>query len=475
MTNNLHGPQGHPVYLSLGNISKTIRHRLTKQAMLVIGYIPVDSFEDVADEGTHRQYRSKLFHRSLKKIFEPLKTMLSEGTLAWCADGYLHHIYPIIASWVANWPEQNEVACTTETGCPKCMKPWQGRGNGGPRAPLRDPDTVLDALRAYQQTKSPAVLQPLHWKLVMLFWADIPHVDIGPSLMPDLLHQLYKGMFEHMQNWTESLLGTEEFNKRFKRMPSAQDLCWFKKGVTMVRNWAGRELRDMMRQFLPVILDAQAPPDFSRMTRTLLDFVCLANNARLTDIELAEMDKIVKYVQRLEALQFLYMAMDEYYGEQEGADEEEIEQARAMVKEDDGAEGEVNENSYVGSDENGDESSDKSGDEEEIALEQESAASAISGHVLSSSYGASDFLQALRVFLLAKTGEQPILLPSDCFDVWHKATFHHPPLLFAPSEPCHRDVVRVHPTVHDKAGRIKDASLFDTALFTADFDGFGLT
>ncbi|KAG9092368.1 hypothetical protein FRC06_000133 [Ceratobasidium sp. 370] len=322
----------------------------------------------------------------------------------------------------------------------------------------------------------------------------------------------------------------------------------------------------MMRQFLPVVIDVQAPPDFIQMIRALLDFAYLAHSARLTDVELAEMDdalaafhkakgvlvrqkmvagegsfdqiaklhmvshyandtrelrtldgystetpeylhivyakipwrmsnrrnpfpQMVKFVRRLEAIHIQQTFIDECYGEREGADEEEIQQAEMFLKDEAGAEG--------GEAEGIDEESVDSEDEEDvvevrlensavsdqlthyphpaITIAQQPTAWQVPGHVLASSYEASDFLRALCRFILIKTSQQPLILPSDRFDVWHKATLNHLPLPFAPSEPCHRNVVCAHPVVRDRAGCIKDAGIFDTALFTTDLDRFGLT
>ncbi|KAG8774028.1 hypothetical protein FRC12_002196, partial [Ceratobasidium sp. 428] len=586
MANNPRGPKGHPVYLSIGNISKVIRRKPTKRAMVLIGYLPTDSYGDVADLEIRRQYRGELLHRSLEKIFEPLKTASSDGLLAWCADGYLRHIYPIIASWIADWPEQNNLACTTQGGCPKCMQGWKGRGDRGPRVPLRNPDDTLEALKAYKKSRKPAVLTALRLRAVEPFWAAIPHMDIGNCLTPDLLHQLYKGMFEHARDWVEDLLGTEEFNRRFKKMSGAKDLRHFKKGVTTVKNWAGRETRDMMRQFLPIVVDAQAPEDFVRMIRALLDFSYIAHGARLTDIDLEELDnaleafhktkgvllakkmvkadgfdriaklhmlshytddirelgtpdgystetpeylhivyvkipwrmsnrrnpfpQMVKYVRRLEAIHIHRTAIDEYYGERKGADEEEIRLALKLLgdtsENETGNNGESKINSDDGSSNNGSSSdsecdssgeSDTENDEDGDEPEEESDKSAIAGntyyprpsiriaqqptvrhvpgHVLISSYGCSDFVRVVRSFLLSKVGRKPLLLlPSDTFNVWHKATLFHPALPFAPCEPRHLDIVRVQPPARDTAGRVNSPGVFDTALFPIDH-GLGIS
>ncbi|KAG9083715.1 hypothetical protein FRC06_004404 [Ceratobasidium sp. 370] len=74
-------------------------------------------------------------------------------------------------------------------------------------------------------------------------------------------------------------------------MPHAQDLRHFKKGVTTVKTWAGRESRDMMCQFLPAVIDAQAPLEFIEFIRALLDFSYIAHGMQLTDDDLDMMDR----------------------------------------------------------------------------------------------------------------------------------------------------------------------------------------
>ncbi|KAG8746737.1 hypothetical protein FRC10_003720 [Ceratobasidium sp. 414] len=598
MSNNPRGAKAHPVYLSLGNISKDVRRKPTKRSMIVIGYLPVDSFNSVQDtrlsDKTRRRYRMELLHRSLGKIFEPLKTASSDGMLAWCADGYIRHVYPMIAAWVADWPEQNDIAGTTQSGCPKCMQIQAGQGQGGLIAPLRDQSETLEAFQAYHEMHDQQELDRLDLRPVRPFWSDIPNVDFGRSLTPDLLHQLYKGMYEHARDWVENLLGMVEFNRHFKAMPPAQDLRRFKKGVTKVKVWAGRESRDMMRQFLPVIIDAQAPPKFIQLIRALLDFSYIAHGAQLTEAELVEMDKalaafheakyvlqderimakesgfdripklhmlghwtqdicelgtpdgystetpehlhilyvkipwrlsnrrnpmpqIVKYARRLEALEMQHVLLKEYYGKPFGTNlndlywegEEEDKAKREGEGEgegdgegegEDGTKGDVDQGDVDGDEEDGDEGSDEDSNEDEervevsapaesmeseihyprprVSISQRPTVPRVPGHVIITSYGASDFIRAVRCFLMHKTtlppGERLILLPSDRFHVWHKAALNHTALPFAPAQPCHHDTIRAYPPVRDTAGRVIKLGVFDTALFPHDRSGHGL-
>ncbi|QRV76908.1 Zn-finger protein [Ceratobasidium sp. AG-Ba] len=572
LTKNPNGPKAHPVYLSIGNISKEVQSKPTKHAMLLLGYLPVDPYKDVPNDFTRQRYCGELLHKSLAKIFEPLETASSDGIFARCADGYVRHLYPILASYIADWPEQNALACTTESGCPKCLQKRVGRGQGGSRASLRDQSKTLAALQAYQQDKRPAHLAHLDLRPYVPFWAKLPYVRFGSCLTPDLLHQLYKGMYEHARTWVEILLGTKELNQRFAAMPGAKDLRWFKHGVTNVKVWTGRESRDMMRQFLPVALDAQAPPDFARMLRSLLDFLYLAHGTRLSDTELTEMesllatfhetkralvdakivgkigafDRLAKLhmlshythdirelgvpdgystempehlhivyvktpwrmssrrdplpqmeamVERLEAIRMQRTVIDEYYGERAGADEDEIKRFahadRAAEQED--------EESIIEDEENIDDDVGDSADDVEVegdselpkqerfyypqpavSVAREPTVRHVPTDMLTTSYGASDFTRALSFFISTKVDagsrhKSPSPLhPSDRFDVWHKATIKHGRLPFAPTQPCHRDVVRAQPPVRDGANRVTKPGVFDAALFPCDTAAQGL-
>ncbi|KAG9082853.1 hypothetical protein FRC06_004825, partial [Ceratobasidium sp. 370] len=162
---------------------------------------------------------------------------------------------------------------------------------------------------------------------------------------------------------------------------------------------------------------------------------------------------MVKYVRRLEAMQPQRTVMDKLYGEQAGADEAEMEAARKWIDEDDKRDNDGDSDSNSNSNGDGDGDGDDDGGDSEGGVGNDEG-----------NFGADG----------EETGQTPILLPSDQFNVWHKATLNHSLLPFAPSQPRHRDVVHVHPVVQDRAGRVKDAGTFDTALFATSCDGFGI-
>jgi hypothetical protein len=300
------GQYAYPVYLTIGNISKTIRRKPTKGASMVIGYLPVDSFKDVANERLRITWKGELLHRSLAAIFDPLRTASKEGVPMWCADGRLRHVYPILASWIGDWPEQNDVSCTIRSGCPICEQKFKGRGSGKRGQRMRSQEKTLDALREYSRTNNMAQLKRCGLKPWWPFWANLPHVHFANCITPDLLHQLHKGLFKtHIMGWVDELMDEAEMDARFMSMPRAKDLRHFRRGVNTISQWTGRELKEMMKVFLPIVatssqlLGIDTPDDFVEMVRTLLDFSYLAHAAQLTDTELGEMEAALDTFHRL--------------------------------------------------------------------------------------------------------------------------------------------------------------------------------
>jgi hypothetical protein len=118
----------YPVYISIGNLSKDIRRKTSERGMLLLGFIPVEEFDDAPNEEERQWLQSDLLHCAMEIIMAPLKKAWEEGVETWCADGHLRRLYPMVASEIADWPEQNAMASTVASGCPSCEQPFEGRG-----------------------------------------------------------------------------------------------------------------------------------------------------------------------------------------------------------------------------------------------------------------------------------------------------------------------------------------------------------
>lgn len=145
------GQEVYPVYVTIGNIAKSVRRKASERATILLGYLPIDKFENITSDSERARLRAELTHRSMEVLMAPLKVASREGVDMWCADGCLRRVYPIVASFVGDWPEQNEMACTSQGGCPVCTTPHKGRGDLKQRAPLRKATETLAAIRSYFQ------------------------------------------------------------------------------------------------------------------------------------------------------------------------------------------------------------------------------------------------------------------------------------------------------------------------------------
>ncbi|CAE6534652.1 unnamed protein product [Rhizoctonia solani] len=296
------GQKAYPVYVSFGNLDKDWRRKPSKRGMYLLGYLPVDSFEDVPNDDERRRLKADLVHRALEKMLMPLRKASQEGVEMWCPDGCKRRIYPRVAAYTADWPEQNLQACTSEGGCPICKTPYSERGSLDKEAELRERAETLDALRKYFLRGNVCHLKPFGLKPVWPWWGDIPDVNLSTCFTPDLLHQTYQGVFKtHLVRWMKKVIGVDILDDRFSAMPRAEGLTHFSKGITAVGQWTGRQSKQLLAQFLPTVVGGLTP-ELANMVRVLVDFMYQAHASSLTDLDLTEMEKDLRTFHELKEL-----------------------------------------------------------------------------------------------------------------------------------------------------------------------------
>ncbi|KAI9448953.1 hypothetical protein F5148DRAFT_1278035 [Russula earlei] len=242
------GHQAYPLYLTLGNISKSVRRKSSNHAVSLIGHIPTSEITCFSDPQIPK-YR--LFHACLKKILELLKSAGSNGTKLICADGVIRRIFPILAAYVGDHPEQCLVAGCKENRCPIC---------DGFLFPLRSQLHTEQVLHLEANGHHPPEFS--EWglrKVFSPFWAGMPHTDIFMCISPDILHQLFLGVFCHLLEWCAQLMGAKRLDKCFEALLVYSGLKHFKHGVSNVSKWTGWEYCDMSRSLLGVISGSVDP------------------------------------------------------------------------------------------------------------------------------------------------------------------------------------------------------------------------
>ena len=227
----------------------------------------------------------------MKTLLEPLIKAGSKGVEMLCPDGEVRLVFPILAAYLADHPEQCLIAPCKENHCPKCLvsrldlgKPIQSQ--------LRDPEETIQVLQfAALKLDDEKRLKTHRLRLLDLFWTHLPHCNIFSSFTPNLLHQLHKGMFgDHISEWSQKLMSTPrgEADLRFKSMTAHPSLQHFKKGISLVSQWTGREYKELEKVFLGVLAGAAEAQVISAV-KAVLDFIYYAHFEHHTDSSLLKL------------------------------------------------------------------------------------------------------------------------------------------------------------------------------------------
>ncbi|KAJ7193265.1 hypothetical protein GGX14DRAFT_593074 [Mycena pura] len=253
-----------PVYLTIGNISKDIRRQASSHATVLVGYLPVGKFAGYSDKA-RQAVRYRTFHYCMSIVTRSLIAAGTDGVDMTCADGSVRWIWPILAAYVADYPEQCLVANCMENRCPICKVKPKSRGSHEPSDPRNQAET-MELLKEHQSGyKNPSTAAKSK--------EEYEGIGLRPAFTPDILHQLHKGAFkDHLVKWCTKLIGEKEVDARFRAMPPHPDVRHFKNGISSVSQWTGSEYKAMEKVFISVLIGAAAERAVGA-ARAILDFI----------------------------------------------------------------------------------------------------------------------------------------------------------------------------------------------------------
>lgn len=154
LTNFVGNKAAYPVYLTLGNIPKSLRRKPSARACVLIAYLSVDKISDGLSAVALRVRNYELFHRSMAVVLSTLKgagNPRGPGIAMTGGNGAVRRVYPILSIYVADYPEQCLVTCTKSGTCPKCQQTADALEHPSPDKP-RKQNWTQDVIHSARET-----------------------------------------------------------------------------------------------------------------------------------------------------------------------------------------------------------------------------------------------------------------------------------------------------------------------------------
>ncbi|KAH9955584.1 hypothetical protein BGW80DRAFT_1439476 [Lactifluus volemus] len=180
-----------------------------------------------------------------------------DGVDVVCADGLMHRMFPILAAYVADFPEQCLVACCKESQCPRCCIEHDRQGELEESMPRIQEQAQIILSHKKSGRHIPRFHEDGMRPVFDPFWKYLPHTDIFTY---------------HLVEWCTQMAGVEEVNARFRAMSGFPGLKHFKNGISFVTQWTGKEHREMQHMFVGLLTGAVQPITL-RIVVAIIDFI----------------------------------------------------------------------------------------------------------------------------------------------------------------------------------------------------------
>ena len=287
----------YPIYLTIGNIPKDIRQKPSRNAQILVGYIPVTKLGEISNISACRRALGNLFHACMSHVLSPISAYGETGIAMMSGNAIWRQCHPIFAVFVGDYPKQVLVTCTYYGRCPKCTVAPDLLGEYK-SFPLHIQSSVLDSylladgdIRVFHHACQKIGLKPIYHP----FWEWLPLTDVFISITPDILHQLLQGMMKHLIMWLVNTFGPAAINARCKAILPNHKIMVFTKGITTLSWVSGQEHKKMCCILLGLIIDLPIPGGLDpscvvRATHALLNFLFLAQYQSHTTTTLCRLE-----------------------------------------------------------------------------------------------------------------------------------------------------------------------------------------
>jgi len=261
-----------PVYMTIGNILSRTRNSPAKMPILLLALLPVPpkfTGESARANEAQRQTNADTLRAVFDLVLAPSQPVAQEGMVMDCADGKTRLCFHILSAWIADHAEHAALQGIGSKSCPKCKDPCEELG-GNPRRIYETGDYMRYREKALWHEPAEAAgigeyFQQFGVKIGHNVFIGLDPVSQADLHKPDLLHNMYLGLFKHMMEWVEGFLKKHKqqqgFDDAWKEIPPCPRFSIPKKAYREITQWQGKEMSNLGGCITAVLASALRNPD----------------------------------------------------------------------------------------------------------------------------------------------------------------------------------------------------------------------
>ncbi|RHZ49553.1 hypothetical protein Glove_519g42 [Diversispora epigaea] len=248
----------HPIFVTLGNIITWRRNKPDVKQLLA--YLPIikakDDTQKISEE--HKNIVRRTFHKSLKFLLSSLYDdngieLELNNSIFWC--------FPRISMIISDWPEACTFALTYKSTksnypCHFCLVSKEDLSNINLNSNQIEPRSHNNMKLYYKNNTGKNV----SIENVRNFFWSVPNINIYAATVPDRMHHLDLGLFQHQLNFTKILINKQcgksfidKMNNRVKLIPRYKDLKSFPNGFLHLALLTASEYRSLMKIMIFIV------------------------------------------------------------------------------------------------------------------------------------------------------------------------------------------------------------------------------
>ena len=275
----------HPLLISIANIHAGTHMKATSHAYVLVAYLPIPKFHNVSP-AVQAVLSAHIFHRAVLLVMQNLKMACKNGEVMSDPNGHLCVVHTPLVAWIADYPEQLLIACTSSRNSLIFTATAEQFGDPTPAPPRlcqQTLDTIKQACTACDPCDNIAAFHNVCLMLrlsgvVQSFWEDWGDACPLQFLTPDVLHAWHKFFFDHCVQWVINIMGGEELDHRLSVLQPGMSMHNWPDGISKLKQTRGRDHWEIER-LLAVVAAGVIPGDVLCMICAITEFIFLVQSA----------------------------------------------------------------------------------------------------------------------------------------------------------------------------------------------------